>query len=486
MKIRFLHFLLLNFLIFLTQFAACQNVPNKKQIKTYSHFFNDAEFENATIAFLAKDVESKKVVFEYQSKLSLIPASAQKIISTATALEVLKPDFRFETWLEYEGTISTDGTLNGNIFITGFGDPCLASKRFVTNYFAPSFFEQWLNALQKLGIKRIIGAVCADISHFEADNISSKWIWEDIANYYGSAPSALSVYDNTYYLTLKSGKNSGDSTQITDLSPQIEGLNFENHVKASDDNSDNAYIFGSPDSYNRIVRGTIPKARNSFIIKGAIPNPALLLAQNFSKMLEEKSISVSEKPKVIYTKSGSRTILYKTFSPKLHEIVFETNRHSVNLYAELLLIKTAMALNNSKSIHTACETQTEFWQKKGIDTKGMNIYDGSGLAHHNTVTATQLVDILIEMNRSSAFDFFYHSLPVAGENGTLSSWFIGNKFQKNICAKTGSMKGIKSMCGYIKKSDGKIVAFALIINNYTCKNATIKSKIETFLTQFLE
>ena len=171
----------------------------------------DKDLKNASISFYAYDLDSNIVVAGLGENKSLVPASTMKLITTATALELLGPGKRFSTSIKYSGEIDSNCVLNGDIYIVGGGDPCLGSERFSEHY--GNFINKWANEIIKLGIDSINGRVIGDASVFSDQMIPSTWIWADLGNYYGAGPCGLSIYENKYKLELKSGKR-GDSTEI--------------------------------------------------------------------------------------------------------------------------------------------------------------------------------------------------------------------------------------------------------------------------------
>ena len=84
--------------------------------------------------------------------------------------------------------------------------------------------------------------------------IPNTWIWEDIGNYYGAGASGISIYDNLYEIHLKSESEADKPTQIIRIAPEIQNLELTNEVLSSDLNSDQAYVFGSPEDNKRVIR----------------------------------------------------------------------------------------------------------------------------------------------------------------------------------------------------------------------------------------
>ena len=107
------------------------------------------------------------------------------------------------------------------------------------------------------------------------------------------------------------------------------------------------------------------------------------------------------------------------------------------------------------------------------------MFDGSGLSHSNAITTKQLMQILSGLKKESFFTNFYNSLPVAGESGAMKNMGDETAISGKLRAKSGHMDRIRSYAGFTSKS--KKYAFAMIVNNYTCSPAEIKSRVEKVL-----
>lgn len=145
------------------------------------------ELINASISLSAIDVLTGTVVCEYNPKLSLTPASTMKVITTASALQLLGKDFRYETLLQYSGTFDkTTGVIDGDLYIKGSGDPSLNSEYFRKEEDTLAVPNKWATVLKEKGVKKITGQLVVDISCFEED-IPANWVWGDMGNYFGAA-----------------------------------------------------------------------------------------------------------------------------------------------------------------------------------------------------------------------------------------------------------------------------------------------------------
>ena len=451
----------------------------------------DSDLKNASISFYALDLDSGKVIGGLASSRSLVPASTMKIITTATALELLGPSKRFSTRIKYSGEIDSNCVLNGNVYIIGGGDPCLGSKRFSKHY--GNFITKWANEIVKLGIDSINGRIISDASIFDEQMIPSTWIWADLGNYYGAGPCGLSIYENKCNIEFSSF-NKGDSTEITCIYPFIPNLKFKNGVKSMITHKDLSYIFGAPYQEKRIFKGGIPLNKKNFMVRGSIPDPAYLTAFELDMELRGLGIKLANPSTTIRRlnnedESVEKTIkktITTTWSPKLISIINLTNMYSINLYAEHLMNQIGVFKYRSGDTGSSTQATTLFWKSKGLDIGGFHINDGSGLSRFNAISAKQMVGILKYMNESKNKKLFLKSLPVAGKSGTLRTLGRGTAAQGRVKAKSGTMTRVKSYAGYVTTKNKRNIAFAIIVNNYNCTSFQMKKKMEKVMIKLAE
>jgi serine-type D-Ala-D-Ala carboxypeptidase/endopeptidase (penicillin-binding protein 4) len=440
---------------------------------------NSTALSHAEIGISVSDNQTGEMLIQTDPQLSLAPASILKLVTTATALEVFGPEFKFSTYFSYSGTIRND-TLFGNLQIIGGGDPTLGSDYFPEN---KEFLDIWIKALKERNIKSVKGTLVLDASIYDSELIPNTWIWEDIGNYYGAGASGISVFDDLYEIHLKSSPEAGKITQIIRISPEIPNLNLKNEVLSSDINSDQAYVFGSPMEYNRTIRGTIPKNQSDFVVKASVPNPAEILSNEFRKRLLENRISISGIAKYEKTKPAQSNQLSVIQSPPLKDIIKVTNHESVNLFAEHLLKHLAYQRTGLGTTKDGCKFIEQFWKDKGLDMSGFFMNDGSGLSRFNGITASQITGVLTYMKTKSKFsDDFQQSLASVG-NGTLTV-FNPNSFPDDcLHAKSGSMTRVRCYAGYLTTISGRQLSFAVMLNNFSCSQSEATKKIEELLLE---
>ena len=163
-----------------------------------------------------------------------------------------------------------------------------------------------------------------------------------------------------------------------------------------------------------------------------------------------------------------------------------TNQMSVNWRSSKLLRKIGGKVYNTATTAAGARAILDFWTTKGVDTEGMNLYDGNGLSHNNAISPKQLVDALYVMRTSPYFQVFYESLPLAGLTGTLHKAMKGSAAEGRIHAKTGTIGRVKSFAGYVHTVTGRKLIFSLIVNNFDCRVKLMKKKLEAVMISMAE
>lgn len=445
----------------------------------------------ASFSLVVKDVQEGRTVYSYDTDRLQSPASVLKTVATATALEILGEDYRYPTTLEYDGILE-NGTLEGNLYIKGSGDPSLGSS-----HFAPrqnKFLSTWIAALQKAGIKHITGSVISDESIFDTEGVSIKWLREDMGNYYAPGSYGISIFDNMYKLSLQTGA-AGTRPVLKGTEPDIPFIRFKNYLKAAPVSSDSAYIIGAPLDDVRYLYGVLPANREAYVLKGDIPDPALYLARYLTDQLQQKGIRVDGSPSCYRIeveenrwKKGERKEIVTTYSPTLREIASICNHVSHNLYADALVKTVGLQYKPRRnemisSFGRGVQVVKEYWEKKGLDVFPLRMNDGSGLAPADKVSAGFMGELLVYMATESAVsDAFIASLPQAGIEGSVRNFLKGSKLQGKARLKSGGITGVRSYAGYITK-DGKTYAVAVFSNNYSCSMSRMTGALEKLLLQ---
>jgi D-alanyl-D-alanine carboxypeptidase/D-alanyl-D-alanine-endopeptidase (penicillin-binding protein 4) len=448
-------------------------------------FVSNPVFKSANISILVRDMKTGRTLFSHRPQNAAIPASTMKVITTATALEIYGADYRYETRIEHDGTISQEGVLNGNIYIVGCGDPTLGSSKMGDK----DFMRKWVEAIRNAGIKKINGSIIADESRFDNEGSNPKWTWDDIGNYYAPGICALAYLDNTLRVTFKSGAI-GTTPEIIDISPKIEGLTIENNLLSSKITFDSAYFYGAPRSFARSVRGEIPANKPAFVVRAELPNPGLQLVSELHQTLTSNGLIINGKPEstnqnsaFAFPASGARSKIYSHFSPPLKDIVKEANEKSNNFYTEQIFKSLALSQHQVATNNLSKLLVRNFWRSKGLDIGQLFQEDGSGLTPTNAVSAQFFVDLMQYMYQKSEHKAaFVQSLSVAGKSGTLAGILKKTPLEGKVFAKSGTIARVRCYTGYMLH-DNNEWAFAVMVNNSGTNSWQTLSRIEELLVE---
>ena len=428
------------------------------------------------MSVLVQNLRTGEVIDSYRPDYMVPPASVMKLLTTGMALEMLGKDYRFPTVLEYSGTIE-NGTLSGNLYIHGSCDPSLGWEG------KTAFLSRWVNAVKQAGIKRINGAVIADMTMLDGDAQNPGWLCEDVGNYYAPGIFGLNYYGNTMRITLQSAEP-GSVAKVIATAPKMEEVCFINHIRCDKISYDGAFVSGLPYSRERYLSGSVPSNLGSFTIKGDLPNPGLLLARHFTSSLRESGVPVSKEAdyEADYNPlTPPRTALYTHYSEPLSEIIKETNVNSNNLYAEALFRYFGTKYSLPGSVHNSQDFLRDYWRRRGVAVQNAIIKDGCGLAPQDAVSAKAFVQLLTIMSRSANKEAWIASLPISGQTGTLKTLCAKTALDGRIHAKSGTISGTKNFAGYIDMPNGDTWVFAILISSAPGKARNIQTVIQEYL-----
>lgn len=448
-------------------------------------FVNHPAFRSANISVLVRDLKSGCDLFSHRPTHATIPASTMKIVTAATALELLGSDFHFETLIQYDGTICSKGVLNGNIYIVGSGDPTIGSSIMGDR----QFLTTWMQAIRHVGITHINGKIIADESRFDNEGPNARWTWDNIGNYFAPGIYALAFNDNTLRVTFNSGAV-GSTPQIVGMSPEVEGLTIENNLVSSRITFDSAYFYGAPRHLARQVRGEIPANRPAFVVRAELPIPGLQLARELHRTLNQIGVMISGSPESLWIQQTAfnqptmaRHTIHTHFSPPLTEIINEVNQESNNFYSEQLFKSLALTRHRVATNQHARQVVRQYWRSKGLDITQLFQEDGSGLTPSNAVSAQFFVDLLQYMHQQSPHrNAFFQSLAIAGRTGTLAGILKNTPLEGNVFAKSGSISRVRAYAGFMMHNQNEW-AFAILVNNSGVNSRQTLSKIERLLVE---
>lgn len=448
-------FLLL--LFFLNTVIVLAQTPAQKLEQAFNNLLADPQAKYALTSLCVLDAKTGQTIFGRNENIGVATASTLKTITSATAFGLLGKDFQYQTTLAYSGTIGSDGTLKGNLIIVGGGDPTLGSWRYESSK-ENVILNQWVSAIKAAGIKKIEGKVIGDDGLWGSQTTPDGWIWQDIGNYYGAGPSALSWRENQFDIHLRANR-AENTVNLVKTIPEMPYLKFVNELKAGAEGSgDKVYAYLPPLGNTAYLRGSWAVGISKSGVSAALPDPAFDAAFRLQDTLKRIGIDATETPttarQLIAEQKPMPTITQKLAtisSPMLSEIVYWFNKKSVNLYGEHLLKTIALKSGKEATTQNGAAAVINYWSAKGIDSRALNIMDGSGLSPGTRVTTAAMANVLFQSQKESWFPVFYESLP--DNNG--------------MRLKSGSISDVSAYAGYYTDKNGNKYIIVININNYS-------------------
>lgn len=395
-------------------------------------------------------------LFTHNAGTPLVPASTLKMLTAAVALERLGPRYQFSTDVLYDGTLGADGTLNGNIYLRGDGDPTLGGRYLSGGPAAP--MNLLADQIAARGIRTVTGEVIGDATAFDDQRIPEGWLSRYLQSGYAARVSGLSLNENLIWVTIVPG-------QGAKLEPATSAIPIFNNVRTVKGGGARLSIRRTTEGAIT-VSGTIgsrsPPRRYVYVVE----HPAPFATGALRSALVTKGIAVAGGIRLGKTPQGA-TKVASVASPTLDRILAAMNRESINHYAELVLRNAARGpernavgtIANSRSL-----LRQFFRDKVGADSIALQIADGSGLSTLDRVTARSMVQMLGYAHRAPWGPYFHASLPVAGESELLRRRMRGGSAQGNLHAKTGTTNDVVGLGGYVTALNGEVIAFSFVYN----------------------
>jgi D-alanyl-D-alanine carboxypeptidase/D-alanyl-D-alanine-endopeptidase (penicillin-binding protein 4) len=483
---------LISVALLLMAWSATAGIPRTEAQKAIDEICAKEPLRSALVGVLAVRADGDTVV-AVNHRQKLVPASNVKLLTTGMALQLLGANFRFETRLGYTGTIE-DGTLHGDVYILGGGDPTTGSRSESTEAIGATF-GTWAQLLFDAGIRRIEGRILGDPRYFTDHTPQNLgWTFDDLGTYYGAGPSGLNFFENAQNFYITPGA-SGSAVNYRVQYPETPWMHYENHtVTGAARSSNTLYYVSSTLAPVGEIAGSFPADRRGYTLECSNTFGAFTCAYFFHNFLRTQGVEVSGGWGDITHLGEIRTSLElgaactpapavdsiriagSAWSAPLADIVADTNRESDNFYAEALLKTIAMHLGKTARQDDLDDASDAGLRKLGLRPDGAcRQFDGSGLSRKNYVSPDFFVRFLRKMMALPVWNAFFDSLPVPGEKGTLENRFdkAPQEFKDRIHMKSGSMNGVRCFSGYILASDGdpkKTIVFSLLTNNCTASS----------------
>ncbi|HTE47498.1 MAG TPA: D-alanyl-D-alanine carboxypeptidase/D-alanyl-D-alanine-endopeptidase [Gemmatimonadaceae bacterium] len=425
------------------------------------------EFSNAHWGILIVDPERHDTLYSRNAGKLFMPASNMKILTSATALAQLGPDYRYRTPFAARGHVA-DGTLSGDLLVFGRGDPSV-SDHMLHDAMIP--LRAIADSIAARGIRHITGRVLAAGDAFPDAVLGYGWSYDDFEDSYSAPTDELLFNEGFSEIHVRGGERPGDPVH-TVVGPARTVTRV--HVTATTGpavNSDSARrrantLRARKDSttWDVTLEGQIA-ARDTTTIEVTHHDPDAAYVAAVREALADNGITVDG------GSAGATDARIDTLavlsSPPLREILKALMKPSQNQIAEMLfrtVALTAVGVGRADSARDVVQRQIAKWN---VPPSEAVVRDGSGLARYDYISPRTVVRVLDAMKSSPDFQVYYDALPIGGVDGTIRGRMKGTPAEGNVHAKTGSVALARSLSGYVTTADHHMLIFSFLCNNWT-------------------
>lgn len=456
-------------LLFLNQHADSANALDKK----FDAILDKIPSSTKTSIFIYNPA-TQDTIYKHNITDSMIPASNTKLFTTSTALSLMGPEYRLKTSLLSDDYNLGDGTIDGNLYIKGFGNSLFTDKD----------LDSLVNDLINLGIKKITGNIIGDDTYFDDIYSRDDWITDERANVTLPPVSALVINRNKMILTLYSNKNVGEhlgyhlnlETPFTKISMKAKVTKFRTYPRVSSRISDKGITIN--------ITGGLRKSKRPRSYAVFVDNPPLFAAYFLFGKLKNKGVEIEGKAEKGITPFEASEI--NSSSEPLLKILSLTNKNSDNYLAECMF-KTVGAVYSGEQGNSFYATQAvlTFIEDKDIFNQGTAVVDGSGISRYNEITTGAIVGLLEEIYYDDLlFNDFYSTLSIMGKDGTLEDRLRRTAVERNFRGKTGTLRGVSALSGYLTTSQGEDLIISIIMQ-FKEKGSAYHKDIEDKIVLYL-
>jgi D-alanyl-D-alanine carboxypeptidase/D-alanyl-D-alanine-endopeptidase (penicillin-binding protein 4) len=462
------------------------NQLNKQQrlVASVDSMFTDSAFDHAFWGAKIVSLKTGEIWYERNANKMFNPASNQKIVTGSVALTKLGPDFRYQTTLSTNGSIS-NGVLNGDLIVFGTGDPTMYT-RFGGD--PRDTFRKWATILKQKGIRQVTGNIIGDDNAFDDERFGAGWAFDDFEYSYSAEINALQLNEGYVDLKIVPPTSASGSAQII---PNISTSYFtiENQLKVNAGGVNKVSIH-RPYPFNTIkVTGEVLPNSRAINDAASISNQTLFFATVMKETLQENGVTVQGKaldcddiPNWQHTPTDFATLDVQQ-SPPFAQVLKTMEKESQNLYAETFVRTLGLQLKGLGTFENGRSVVQETLQQWGSAPNVYQYYDGSGLSRQDYISPNVLVNVLSQMRQSPYWSTWYEALPIAGRDGTLQNRMKGTAAENNVRGKTGTISNVRGMSGYVTTADGEEVVFSFLVNGHLLSSRDTDRITDTVLAK---
>ena len=428
---------------------------------------------SSDISIYIKEAGNKsKEVAAFNANTVRTPASVIKVLSTYAALLKFGFEYRWPTQFYASGVVK-NGVLHGDLIVKGFGDPTLSSDDL------PSIIAQ----IKATGIKKITGHIVIDRSYFDVGTQNNSGFDKHIYSPYNAMPDAMMFNERVSTVCVTPNKNNVHK-EVPDGSYRIQ-----NNLKRVNKPCRGRYswpgikIDKSSSVPVVILRGKISKRCGTRKLCQVITKPYKSFYYALKDAMKHAGISAPGSMR-LHKVDANAHLIFTHYSKSLEKIVSKTAKKSNNLYARHLLLHLGAKMYGAPSTLYKGRKAVEaiLGSRGALKNSTLKLDNGCGLSRSSRLNAKLLAGVYDDAYEQYGMRWM-KTLSIAGIDGTIKKRFRGTVVRNRAWMKTGTLRNVKNIAGYVKSRRGKIYTVVILVN--TRKGRWKASKLQNNILKWL-
>jgi serine-type D-Ala-D-Ala carboxypeptidase/endopeptidase (penicillin-binding protein 4) len=450
---------------------AAAAAPSDREVlrKAVEQMLSQPPLSGAHVGLEVESLDDGQVILSRNADDLLNPASNTKLVTSATALLRLGPEYRFTTDYLADAPISR-GRI-ATLYVKGRGDPAVTTER----------LDGLVSDLWHRGV-RSVGDIVLDDTFFDRQEFGPGWEQESSDKSWAAGVGALSLNHNSVAVYITPAERIGARARI-ELEPEARDYFLVDDrvatVRANGRRKLRPHTVSEGERTRIVVEGRVPLRGETVVMFRRVGDPTFYYGQTLRMLLRQRGIRVAGKVRRGEAPQGA--VLIQSYdSPALAEIVRDMNKVSSNFIAEMLIKTLGAELKGTPgSWPKGLEVAEDLLAELGLPRGTYVLKNGSGLNDTNRFTPRQIATLLQAVwKRFPVAAEFISSLGIAARDGTMRLRMEGTDAAGRLRAKTGTLDRVTALSGYVQSLGGERFVFSVMVNDWDGKTAPVISSID--------
>jgi D-alanyl-D-alanine carboxypeptidase/D-alanyl-D-alanine-endopeptidase (penicillin-binding protein 4) len=413
------------------------------------------------VAVVVQPLDAPQPLLSHHADAALNPASVMKLVTSFAALDQLGPGYRWATDLWTAGPVA-DGVLSGDLIVKGYGDPTLTLER------------MWLlqRELRARGVQHVRGNLVLDPSYFDVPPVDPGAFDGEPYAPYNAVPAALVANFNAVTLRLKPAER--EVLIVPDIA--LPGVTLTSRLVLTEaqacDGWKDALVpaFPAGERVEMVVAGRYARSCGEQAWSLNLFEPAATFDFIFRGLWAESGGTLTGT--TVSGQAPQAAPFLRFTSEPLTDALTRLNKFSNNLMTRnLLLTLGAEKFGAPATPEKGALAVREALLRRGVPIEKLVIDNGAGLSRIERVSARTLNALLHAAYNSPLFAEFEAALPIAALDGTLKRRFNGSPLSGNAHLKTGTLRDVSALAGYVFTARGRRMSFVMLVNHANARNS---------------